>query len=189
MSKHHDHVLFFDGHGVTEGEPQSHKPLATHTQHTPTHHTSTQPRSHPNHTTPSHADEPSQAKPSQAKPSRTVPHDTTPHQVTPRQKQAPPKKGQAAPSQVIKSRPFPVQGECSLLSLTLVHLFHLSVGLQLLWLLARIGLKIGVMTGSATGWKIGPKTGLGTIQRSTRVNGTMVRIPIWCVESPARVQI
>ena len=30
--------------------------------------------------------------------------------------------------------------------------FHLSVGLLLLWMLMRIGLKSGVMTGRVTGW-------------------------------------
>ena len=85
-TKKHGHVLFFDGHGVTEGEPQtahphttrpSHKPLATHsyTTHT-TDHTTTQPRSHPNHTTPSHADEPSQAEPC-----HTTPHHAKSHHV------------------------------------------------------------------------------------------------------------
>ena len=51
----------------------------------------------------------------------------------------------------------------------------------------KIGMKSGVMTGSD--WKIDMKNGLGTIQRSTRVDGTMMRVPIWCAESPAQVQI
>ena len=55
----------------------------------------------------------------------------------------------------------------------------------------RIGLKSGVMTGRATGGKTDLKTCLDTIQRNTPVNGTMMRVPIWCVcvESPAQIQV
>ena len=47
----------------------------------------------------------------------------------------------------------------------------------------RIGLKSGVMIGRATEWKTGVKTSLGPIQRHTPVNGTMMKLPIWCAGS------
>ena len=40
----------------------------------------------------------------------------------------------------------------------ILFVFHLSIGLLLLWMLLRIGLKSGVVTGNATGWKTGMKT-------------------------------
>ena len=105
---------FFDGHWVTEGEPltvnpharaTSHKPLATHTQHThniprttsnthqPHSHTTTQPHNHEAIRTIARQVTPT----SQTKPSKTVPHDTTPYQVTPRQNR--PRQKQARPNQ------------------------------------------------------------------------------------------
>ena len=114
---------FFDGHGVTEGEPQTVNPHTirqSHSGQTPhTHnitnttsnkHTTTPPHNHT--TTQPHNHEairttPRQVTPtSQAKPNRATRHHTTPSHATP--KQATPKTGQ-----VIRSRPFPVQGECS----------------------------------------------------------------------------
>ena len=53
----------------------------------------------------------------------------------------------------------------------------------------RIGLKSGVMIGRASGWKTGMETGLGPFQKNTRVNGTMMRVPIGCAESLAQIQI
>ena len=82
----HGHVLFFDGHGVTEGEPQtanphtratSHKPQAKHIHNTDT--TYHAPQAHPtthHATTPKPSDQPRQVQ--RAKP-RTEPCHTTPH--------------------------------------------------------------------------------------------------------------
>ena len=67
-------------------------------------------------------------------------------------------------------------------------LFNLPVGL-LLRMLKKTGLKSGVMIGRATGQKTGMMTGLGRLQRNNRVSGTMMRVPIGCVESLARIQI
>ena len=114
VSKNHGQVLFFDGHGVTEGEPQtvnphttrqSHKPLATHTQHTqhtthhqprPTHHA---PQAKPRHTVTGSwkaANRRSTHTP-HARATSHQPHETTPHQVTPRQNR--PHQEQARPHQ------------------------------------------------------------------------------------------
>ena len=46
----------------------------------------------------------------------------------------------------------------------------------------------GVTTGRATGWMTGKTTGIGTVRGSARANGTMMKVPIWCVESWARVR-
>ena len=39
------------------------------------------------------------------------------------------------------------------------------------------------------GWRIGNMTGTGTIQKIVRVNGTTMKVPIWCVELQARIQV
>ena len=40
-----------------------------------------------------------------------------------------------------------------------------------------------------TGWKIGKMTGTGTIRKSVRVNGTTMKVPIWCVELQPQIQV
>ena len=57
------------------------------------------------------------------------------------------------------------------------------------WLLKRTDLKSGVMIGRATRQKTGMMTDHGPLQKNNRVNGTMMRIPIWRVESLARIHI
>ena len=39
------------------------------------------------------------------------------------------------------------------------------------------------------GWRTGKMTGTGTIRKIVRVNGTTMKVPIWCVELQARVQV
>ena len=39
------------------------------------------------------------------------------------------------------------------------------------------------------GWRTGKMTGTGTIRKIVRVNGTTMKVPIWCVELQAQVQI
>ena len=50
-------------------------------------------------------------------------------------------------------------------------------------MLSKIGLKNGVAIGRETGRKTGMTTGGGLFQRSNRMNGTMMRVPlsgVWC---------
>ena len=39
------------------------------------------------------------------------------------------------------------------------------------------------------GWRTGKMTGTGTIRKIVRVNGTTMKVPIWCVELQAQVQV
>ena len=41
----------------------------------------------------------------------------------------------------------------------------------------------------AIGWRTGKMTGTDTIRKIVRVNGTTMKVPIWCVELQAGVQI
>ena len=39
------------------------------------------------------------------------------------------------------------------------------------------------------GWRIDKMTGTGTIRKIVRVNDTTMKVPIWCVEFQAQVQV
>ena len=41
----------------------------------------------------------------------------------------------------------------------------------------------GGTTGRATGWMTGKTIGIGTVRGIARVNGAMMKVPIWCVWS------
>ena len=47
----------------------------------------------------------------------------------------------------------------------------------------------GGTIGKVIGWMTGKMTGTGTVRKTVRVNGTTMKVPIWCVELQARVQV